>query len=68
MPRIFRKTERTAEERAEIERIRKMPKAELLKTTGEKIGSASYNRLMELLSMLRARREEPRVARLRQAR
>lgn len=58
MPRIFRKTEHTPEERAELKRIRKLPKPELMKTTGEKMGSDSYNALTKLLSALRARREE----------
>ncbi len=56
MPRIYRKTEYTAEERAEIQRIRNAPKP--LETTGEKIHSASYNAILKLLTALRARREE----------
>jgi DNA-binding XRE family transcriptional regulator len=56
MGRIYRKTESTAEERAEIERIRKAPKP--LETTGGKITSEGFNRLMQLLAALRTRREE----------
>jgi hypothetical protein len=61
MARIFRKTEYTPEERAEIERIRKLPKSELIKTTGEKIGSHSYNAISKPLSALRARARRTRT-------
>jgi DNA-binding XRE family transcriptional regulator len=56
MPRIYRKTEYTADERAEIDKIRNAPKP--LQTTSEKIHSASYNAILRLLTALCARREE----------
>src|ERR1700733_902628 len=56
MARIYRKTEYTVEERAEIQRIRDLPKP--LETTGEKIHSDSFNGLLKLMAALRARREE----------
>ena len=51
----YRKTEYTAEERAEIQRIRDLPKP--LETTGEKIHSDSYNAILKLLAGL-CRREQ----------
>jgi len=56
LPRIYRKIERSASERAEIEQIRNSPKDGA--TTGEKVGSKGYSAIMKLISQLRARREE----------
>jgi len=56
MARIYRKIERTAEEKAEIERIRNAPKTGAV--TGERIDSEGLNAVMRLIASLRARREE----------
>jgi DNA-binding XRE family transcriptional regulator len=56
MARIYRKTDYSAEERAEIERVRKAPKTD--ESTGESIGSDGFNALLKLITALRERREE----------
>jgi len=56
MARIYRKIERTADEKAEIERIRNAPKTGA--ATGERIASEDLNAVLHLIAALRRRREE----------
>jgi hypothetical protein len=56
MARIYRKTEYTPEQRAEIERVRNAPKTG--ETTGESVGSDDFDAVLKLIAALRARREE----------
>lgn len=56
MARVYRKIERSVEEQAELERVRKAPKTAA--TTGEQVSSEGYNAVMQLIAALRARREE----------
>lgn len=56
MARIYRNTERTTEERAEIQAIRNASITG--DTTGERISSQNYNAVLRLIAALRSRREE----------
>jgi ribosome-binding protein aMBF1 (putative translation factor) len=54
--RVYRKIERSADEQAELQRIRSAPRT--AETTGKSIGSDGYNALMRLIGDLRSRREQ----------
>ena len=55
VPRVYRKTERSAEQQAELERIRSAPKS--TDTTGDRIDGRSYNAVMQLIAELKSQRE-----------
>ena len=56
MPRIYRKTERTADVKAEIERIRNVPKTDA--AAGERIARKDLNAVLQLIAALPRRRKE----------